>query len=365
MSQYLTPLRNTEFKYVIPIEQCSKELIDRVGGKNASLGELARGGFNVPTGFAITTDAYKKFVKGDLEEKIKKILLSEKDMRLASIKIRELMTQNPIPTDVEDEIILAYGLIRDHIQENYDESLPSFAVRSSATLEDMPHASFAGLHDTYLFVSGEKEILEKVLLCWSSIFSDRAITYRDAIGIPHEKAYMSVGVIHMVDARSAGVIFTLNPATGSRLDIMIESNFGLGESVVKGITSVDRFIVHKIKLEIKEKSILDKQVQVVYDEILNGAVEREIPPAMRGMPSLSDEEVIYLARQARDIEQYFGAPQDIEFAIHKSAPFPMNVFFLQSRPETKWSREQRPFPFANMNASHAIDYMLAWFTGPK
>lgn len=365
MLQYSTQLRDmfAGFKYIVPIEWCTKEIIDRVGGKNASLGELARGGFNVPTGFAITTDAYKRFVDvGGIKEKISEILAeNKKNADYKSFLIRELFTQNPLPSDIEDEIVHAYGLITDHIREKLGETSPSYAVRSSATLEDMPNASFAGQHDTYLFIRGEKAVLEKVVLCWSSLFSARAITYRDSMGISHGKAYMSVGVINMVDAKAAGVMFTLDPANGSRLDIVIESNFGLGESVVKGITSVDRFVVNKIKLQIKERSIQAKQVQVVYDEAVNEVVEKEIPAQMRNMPSLSDEEVIYLARQAKEIENYFGAPQDIEFAIHKSAPFPRNVFILQSRPETRWSNEQRVSIFTKQHASHVTDYLLTWF----
>jgi pyruvate,water dikinase len=364
LSQYSMPLRYNNFtglKYILPIAQCTKEQLEKVGGKNASLGELARGGFNVPPGFAVSTEAYKVFVKGEVEGKIRKILSEEKNNpHVASLKIQELITQTPLPTSIEEEVLSAYGVLVDIIKEELGENSPSFAVRSSATAEDLPHASFAGQHDTYLFVRGEKEILDKLKACWASLYTPRAITYREAMGLPHEKALMSVGIIKMIDARSAGVIFTLDPTTGSRLDVVIESNFGVGESVVKGITSVDRFVVNKVTLKMKERIIQRKQVMVVYDE-LGGVVEKEIPPKIAEAPSLSEEEAIYLAEVAKKIEEYFGSPQDIEFAIEKSGQFPKNVFILQSRPETKWSKEQQTAIF-NLSGSHVTDYLLGWFT---
>ena len=211
------------------------------------------------------------------------------------------------------------------------------AVRSSATAEDLPDASFAGQQETYLNVKGSKDLLDKVVKCWSSLFTPRAIFYRNEKGFEHDKVFISVGVQKMVNSKSAGVMFSINPVTGDKSEIIIEGNFGLGETVVSGAVNPDDFILDKESLEIKERRIARKTIQYLRDPSTGKTVHLEVPEKQQKVPCISDKEVAKLGNLAKIIEKHYKKPMDIEWAIDKDLSFPNNIFVVQARPETVWS----------------------------
>ena len=214
------------------------------------------------------------------------------------------------------------------------------AVRCSAVGDDAPDASFAGQHDSYLWVRGVDNVLTKIMECFSSLFTQRAIAYRASKGFKLIGAAISVGVQKMIRPRSAGVMFTLNPLTGDRSRVAIESVWGVGETLVAGEVDPDSFLVDKIFFGIKQRKVGTKLIERVVDEV-EGTKKLEVEAGRQTQPSLSDEEVIHLAELGRKIEQYYKKPQDIEFAVEKEATFPENIFIVQSRPETVWSRKKK------------------------
>ena len=328
--------------YTLWFDKAGKEAIGLVGGKNASLGELIRADIPVPPGFSVTTETYSEFLSGGgLKEKIEK-LLSKIDIQdvssleNASNAIRQIMAEATFSKRIEEEISSNYEALA---QVCDVRNLP-VAVRSSATAEDLPGASFAGQQDTFLWVKGADEVLEKVKLCMSSLFTPRAISYRIKMGFPHEKVLISVGVQKIVDARAAGVMFTLNPTNGDPSKVVIEANWGLGETVVSGICNPDKYVVDKVTKEI-ERKVSAKECECIYDPVRGGVAHVDTPPDRREMPCIEDEEILELARYAKKVEEYYGCPQDIEWAVDKHRPFPLNLFMVQSRPETIWSQQKK------------------------
>jgi pyruvate,water dikinase len=328
--------------YTLWFDKAGKEAIGLVGGKNASLGEMIRADIPVPPGFSVTTETYSEFLSGEgLREKIEN-LLSKIDIRdVASLEnvskvIRQLMAEAKFSKRIEEEITSDYQALA---QVCDVPNLP-VAVRSSATAEDLPGASFAGQQDTFLWVQGSDEVLEKVKLCMSSLFTPRAISYRIKMGFPHEKVLISVGVQKIVDARAAGVMFTLNPTNGDPSKVVIEGNWGLGETVVSGICNPDKFVVDKVTKEIDRKISL-KECECIYDPVRREVIHADTPPDRREIPCIEDQEVLELTRYAKRVEEYYGCPQDIEWTIDKQKPFPLNIFMVQSRPETIWSQQKR------------------------
>jgi pyruvate,water dikinase len=217
------------------------------------------------------------------------------------------------------------------------------AVRSSATCEDQPDASFAGEHDTYLWVRGANSVVENVLRCWSSLFTDRAICYRRKMGYADRGAAMSVGVQKMVLPKAAGVAFTLNPLDGDRSQIAIDASWGFGEAVVSGAVTPDNFLVDKVMGEITRRTISPKAVEHRLDDA-DHVVEAEVEPARRDAPCLTDDEVKAVAKLARRAERHYRCPQDVEWALDTQLPEGENVLLLQSRPETVWSRKKVRVP---------------------
>jgi len=342
--------------YALRFEEIDKSSLPLVGGKNASLGELIKAGFRVPPGFAVTTASYIKFITATgIKESIYEALSAVKpdddaSINEASARIRSLFEKAQIPKDVEQEIRKNYLALCEVCGR---ENVP-VAVRSSATAEDVPTASFAGQQETYLWVRGADEVTGKVKKCWSSLFTPRAISYRIRMGFPHEKVFMSVGVQKMVNAKSAGVMFTLDPTTGDPSRIVIEANWGLGEAVVSGSVNPDRFSVDKVLLEISEKKISVKEVMSALDPVKKEVVLVSTPPEKRNSPCLNDEEVIELAKNGKRIEGHYGCPQDIEWAIDLDLFFPDNVFIVQSRPETVWSQRKREVIFRGKSVNDLI-----------
>lgn len=326
---------------VIWFENLRKTDIPSVGGKNANLGEMINVGIPIPPGFAITAYSYKKFIeKSGISEKIYEIiketvkdLNDPKQYEEASKKIRELIEATPMPKDIGGAIRSAY----EELCRKLGLSDVFVAVRSSATAEDLPDASFAGQQETFLNVRGVRHLLENTVKCWSSLFTPRAIFYRTEKGFAHEKVFISVGVQKMVNSKAAGVIFTINPVTGDPSQIVIEGNYGLGESVVSGAVTPDDFVVDKNTLKIIERRIAKKTIQYLRDPDTGKTVHLDVPVEKQEQPCLNDEEIIKLAELAKRIEQHYGKAQDIEWAIDSDLSFPDNIFIVQSRPETVWS----------------------------
>ncbi|MEM1654857.1 MAG: phosphoenolpyruvate synthase [Nitrososphaerota archaeon] len=329
---------------ILWFEELGKEDVPLVGGKCANLGEMINAGIPVPPGFAITAYAYKRFIEeAGIAQKIYDILdetitdpRNPAQYEEASKKIRKLIESTPIPKEIRDAIVEAYRELSKKIgvKDVY------VAVRSSATAEDLPGASFAGQQETYLNVRGEDDLLESVRKCWSSLFTPRAIFYRTEKGFRHEKVLISVAVQKMVNSRSAGVMFTIHPVTGDRNIIVIESVWGLGEAIVSGAVTPDHFEVDKNTLRILAKNIVKKEVEYVRDPKTGKTIHAKVPPERQDAPSLTDEEVVELARIAKLIEQHYGTPQDIEFAVDRDLAFPQSIFIVQSRPETVWSMKE-------------------------
>jgi pyruvate,water dikinase len=315
--------------------------IPSVGGKNASLGEMINAGLPVPPGFAVTAYSYEKFIEETfLVEKIYKIINevitdknNPKQYDMASKQIRELIEKTPIPKQIETAIKKAYREMNKKL--NLKEAF--VAVRSSATAEDLPDASFAGQQETFLNTRGEDDLMDNVLKCWSSLFTPRAIFYRNEKGFAHEKVFISVGVQKMVNSRAAGVMFTINPTTGTTDEIMIEGNYGLGETVVSGAVNPDNYIIDKKAVKIKERRMAKKTIMYIRDPKTGSTIHLDVPEDKQKMPCVSDEEVLKLAELAKRIERHYGKAMDIEWAIDQDLPFPTNMFIVQARPETVWS----------------------------
>ncbi len=329
-----------------------------VGGKNASLGELLRAlvplGVNVPDGFAVTADAYRYFVEhsglaASIGEALRGIRKGDvTDLVRRSDGIRELMTRAPMPADLESEIAQAYDALARGGGATLD-----VAVRSSATAEDLPNASFAGQQETFLNVRGAAAVIEAVRQAFASLFTPRAINYREDMKFEHMRVALSVGVQRMVrsDLASAGVIFTLDTDTGHRGVVLVTSSFGLGESVVQGRVIPDQFVVHKDRLNagfrpLVRRKLGAKESRLVYDEAGHRGVRTErVPEDERARFSLTDDDVITLAKWALRIEEHYSGirgeqtPMDIEWAKDGRTG---DLFIVQARPETVHSQRSAP-----------------------
>ena len=329
-------------EYVLGFEQITRASLPEVGGKNASLGEMLRAGIRVPPGFAVTTDSYLEFLtEAGIANEINNILAAVDPDEMASLgdagaKIRSLIENAPMPSATADAIRESYASLCEKCQV---EDLP-VAVRSSATAEDLPTASFAGQQDTYLWIKGADQVIRMAQKCWASLFTPRAISYRIKMNFPHDKVLISVGVQKMVNARAAGVMFTLNPINGDISKVVIEGSWGLGETVVSGMVTPDKFVVDKVVFEISERTISPKTIECVYDAE-KGVIHCEVPQDRQSTPCIDDQEIKELVRIARQIEDHYGSPQDIEWAIDRDFPFPENIFIVQSRPETVWSQRSK------------------------
>ena len=312
-----------------------------VGGKNASLGEMMMAELPVPPGFAVATTAYgmiwaDESLVADVNDLMRSIDHDDHVAnRRVSAQIRARLESAPIPTEVAADVTEAYAALSAHC--GVDDA--PVAVRSSATAEDLPNASFAGQQDTFLWMQGIDAVLDAVRRCWSSLFTDRAIAYRHSMGYLHQSIAMSVGVQKMVDPIAAGVAFTLNPTNGDRSQVAIDASWGLGEGVVSGEVTPDNFLVDKVLREVVKRDVSDKALEYRLND--DGVVEKlEVPPDRRSTPSVTDEDLIAIAVLARRAEKHYGAPQDVEWALDRHLPAGQNVVMLQSRPETVWSRKE-------------------------
>ncbi|MEN6327930.1 MAG: phosphoenolpyruvate synthase, partial [Syntrophomonas sp.] len=337
--------------YVLSFGDIDKTKLALVGGKGANLGELSRiEGINVPEGFCVTTEAYKRIIENNqkfshLLDQLCLLRLGELEkICQVSAKIRMVIEETAIPKEIKEQIASYITLLG---EKN------AYAVRSSATAEDLPTASFAGQQDTYLNIIGKDAILKHISRCWASLFTDRAVTYRMQNGFDHRKVYLSVVIQRMVFPYAAGIMFTADPVTSNRKVLSIDAGFGLGEALVSGLVNPDIY-------KVREGIIIDRKIAAkklaIYASEKGGTRKLEIEPQRQNKQTLTDEQILQLADLGRRIESCFGSPQDIEWCLargHTSgggvSPYlngawngdipleevcPLTLFIVQSRPIT-------------------------------
>ncbi len=297
------------------------------GGKGASLSKMTRAQLPVPNGFVVSAPFFNGFLqKTGLIDKILAIISTidfdnYNSIENESARIRNLIIGQPFPQELSDEISSYYSQL--------GTDLPAVAVRSSGTAEDLDDASFAGQQETFLYVLGETDVMDKIKACWASLYNGRAIFYRREKGFSEEQVSIAVVIQKMVNSEKSGVMFTVNPITRQPDQILVEAAWGLGEGVVSGIVTPDNYVIDKNSNHAIETYISEKEVMVVRDPSLRGSVEQEVPEAIREAQVLTGAELVQLAEMAKRIEQFFGKPQDIEWAIEKN-----ELYLLQSRPIT-------------------------------
>ncbi|EIE29451.1 PEP/pyruvate-binding domain-containing protein, partial [Helicobacter pylori] len=366
-------------RYIKFFKELNNKNVNLVGGKNASIGEMFQElvpiGIKVPDGFAITSEAYWYLLEqGGAKQKIIELLenvdATEIDvLKIRSKQIRELIFGTPFPSDLRDEIFQAYEIL----SQQYNMKEADVAVRSSATAEDLPDASFAGQQDTYLNIKGKTELIHYIKSCLASLFTDRAISYRASRGFDHLKVALSVGVQKMVraDKGSAGVMFSIDTETGFKDAVFITSAWGLGENVVGGTINPDEFYVFKPTLEQNKRPIIKRQLgnktqKMVYAPRGSEHPTRNIKTTKKEWQSfsLNDEDVLILAKYAIEIEKHYSKeakqyrPMDIEWAKDGESG---EIFIVQARPETVQSQKSKEenqvfekFKFKNPNEKKEI-----------
>ncbi|MCP1094219.1 phosphoenolpyruvate synthase [Bacillaceae bacterium OS4b] len=324
--------------YVLEFREIDKTKQMVVGGKGMNLGECSRiDGILVPEGFCVTTEAFKRVIgeNDELHQLLDQLAVQKVDERRRiseiSRKIRDLIEGIEIDKGIEEDIdrcLLTFGF--EH----------AYAVRSSATAEDLPFASFAGQQDTYLNIKGKDAILQHISKCWASLFTDRAVIYRMQNGFDHRKVYLSVVIQRMIFSQASGILFTADPVSSNRKVLSIDASFGLGEALVSGLVSADNYKVQEGR--IVEKKISTKKL-AIYAGKEGGTMEKEIEPGQQVLSTLSDEQVLELERMCRKLEAHFGCPQDIEWCLADDT-----FYIVQSRPITTLY----PIPEANDQENH-------------
>ncbi|MCY8160555.1 phosphoenolpyruvate synthase, partial [Bacillus licheniformis] len=310
-------------KYVLYFNEIDQFDLPSVGGKGANLGEMTKAGFPVPQGFCISTEAYRAFIQTsgiidslfDQLEQLKHDDLEQ--IRTVGKQIREHLAQISMPDEIKSAIL-----------EGIDTTGKdkAYAVRSSATAEDLPDASFAGQQDTFLNVCGKDQLLEAVKQCWSSLFTDRAISYRAKNGFDHRSVFLAVVVQEMVFPEVSGIMFTADPITGHRKTVSIDASFGLGEALVSGVVSADLYQIRSGEIVKKQ---LSKKESAIYSVPERGTVQKTLSPEKQQTQALPDPRIIELAELGRKIEAHYGKEQDIEWAFAGG-----RFYILQSRPIT-------------------------------
>lgn len=345
-----------ENKYVLWFDELRREDVALVGGKSSSLGELTSATHvPVPYGYATTAHAYRYFMEATGTNKKIHELLDQLDdvedsaeLRDVCAKIRAAIVAAEMPEDLADAIGDAY----EELAKKTGHGDPFVAVRSSATAEDLPDASFAGQQDTYLNVRGRDEVIRKVKECYASTFTDRATYYRVKKGFAHENVALSAAVQMMAYSKVAGVMFTVDLATGADDKIMIEGSWGLGEYIVQGTVTPDNFVVDKETLTILSRRINEKPIELVRNEE-GGVEEKRVPEELAKAQVMSDEQIAELAGYAKAIEQHYGCYMDMEWALDEDN----KLWILQARPETVWSRknkEKKEGTKVNVTTDHKV-----------
>ncbi len=330
-----------EEQFLLWFEQLERKDVDIVGGKSSSLGEMtAKTDVPVPYGFATTAYAYRYFIKeSGLEEKMRSILSELTDvensalLRDVSARLRDAIMAEKMPQDLQDAI----GAADVELGKRVGEENPYVAVRSSATAEDLPDASFAGQQDTYLNVQGAETIIAKVKECYASCFTDRAVYYREKKGFDHIEVALSAVVQMMVFSKTSGVMFTVNVATGDDNNILIEAAFGLGEYVVQGTVTPDNYTISKHDHKIIDRCVNEQDIMLVRKK--GGDCEEvQVPEELRKVQTLTDEQILELADYAKKIEKHYGCYMDMEWGVDERTN---KIWILQARPETVWSRRNK------------------------
>ena len=330
-----------EEQFLLWFEQLERKDVDIVGGKSSSLGEMtAKTDVPVPYGFATTAYAYRYFIKeSGLEEKMRSILSELTDvensalLRDVSARLRDAIMAEKMPQDLQDAIGAAYV----ELGKRVGEENPYVAVRSSATAEDLPDASFAGQQDTYLNVQGAETIIAKAKECYASCFTDRAVYYREKQGFDHIEVALSAVVQMMVFSKTSGVMFTVNVATGDDNNILIEAAFGLGEYVVQGTVTPDNYTISKHDHKIIDRCVNEQDIMLVRKK--GGDCEEvQVPEELRKVQTLTDEQILELADYAKKIEKHYGCYMDMEWGVDERTN---KIWILQARPETVWSRRNK------------------------
>lgn len=330
-----------EEEFLLWFEQLEKTDVPIVGGKSASLGEMtSKTDVPVPYGFATTAYAYRYFIeKSGLGEKMRALLAELTDVENGALlrgvcaRLRATIMAEEMPEDLKQAISEAYA----ELAKKVGEENPFVAVRSSATAEDLPDASFAGQQDTYLNVQGADTIIAKVKECYASCFTDRAVYYREKQGFDHIEVALSAVIQMMVFSKAAGVMFTVNVATGSDENILIEGAWGLGEYVVQGTVTPDSYTVSKADDKILECNVNEQDIMLVRKK--GGDCEEvAVPEEWRNKQTLTNEQILELANYAKKIEKHYGCYMDIEWGVDERTN---KVWILQARPETVWSRRNK------------------------
>jgi len=315
-------------KYVVWFKDVDKQDIAIVGGKGANLGEMTKAGFPVPNGFIVTSEAYYHFIEANkLKEKIRICLhdldvAKSKDLESASIKIKKLLISSPIPKEIAQEIFKAYFHLDHKLLKH-----PLVAVRSSATAEDLPTASFAGQQETFLNIQGEANVLEKIRECWASLFTARAIFYRETSKFDHFKVGIAVPVQRMVESDKSGIMFSIDPLTNDKKRIIIEAIYGLGELIVQGMVTPDHYEVNKDEMKIVNSVPRTQEKMMVKDKLMNKTLL--LTKEMGSKRKLTDKEILALAKLGKQLEKHYYFPQDSEWAIEGK-----RVYIVQTRPIT-------------------------------
>jgi len=337
-----------------------------LGGKCASLVSMTAAGMPVPPGFAVTTTAYDTFVESSALRSEIANRLGEIDVDdvacidRVSADIRAQIESRPVPEQLQHDLVEAYAAL----QEQMGGELP-VAVRSSATAEDLPDASFAGQQDTYLWLLGLTAVCEHIRRCWASLYTSRAITYRLKNDIPEDDLSMAVAVQKMVNARAAGVAMTLDPPTGDRSKIVVDASYGVGEMVVSGEVTPDNIMLDKVMLSVVRERIGDKHAELVPDPSSRQLVEREVSQDLRSTRCLTDDQLVAVATLAKKAEKHYGCPQDIEWAIDADLPDGANLLLLQSRPETVHSSGEQKKPSTTPACGNLMSGITASLLGNK
>jgi pyruvate,water dikinase len=346
---------------VIPLTDAASAGAGTVGGKAASLGELTRAGVAVPPGYAVTTSAFTAALSSiDPDGALRAGISALDGADLAGIgrscaAFRALVAGAALPAEVAAAISAGYALL--------GPGDPDVAVRSSATVEDSAEASFAGLQDTYLGISGASAVLDHVRRCWASLYNDESVAYRRRLGMPEAGVAMAVVVQRMVAPRAAGVMFTRSPVTGDRSVVAIEGTWGLGSALVGGDVTPDSWVISKITGEVTTRRVSAKVK--IHGYAADSALVQvtDMPDELREAPCLTDDEIRALAAVGRRVESHYGAAQDIEWAVLSGdEPADSRIVLLQSRPETVWAaRGSTP---AGAPKPRAADHVLALFGKP-
>lgn len=326
----------------------------RVGPKMARLGQLAADGWRVPDGYAVTASALDGWLpaaaRGELARLFTAPVTEHGKLTDLAARARELVESQPLPSRLEDAVASAHARLTERTGRG---AALRVAVRSSAVSEDGHAASFAGQYETYLGVSGVADVLLHIRRCWASGFSAHALSYRRRFGgaSPVRVHDLAVGVLELVDARSAGVAFTMDPVTGDRGVCVVEGNWGFGESVVSGHVTPDHWSVDRASGQVLTARVGAKRAWAVFspadDQQHGRVVLSPLPDHLAGQACLTEDEVRYICARAAAIESAAGGvPQDVEWAVARNLPFPDSVFFLQHRPETTWTPGQPGQPSA-------------------